>query len=294
MKAAIFKLLNTLGRRFSGRGLGLERVERLKAFYEYVYQRVAPSSVVLVESQGSRMYVNARDEPLGRSLVTQGIYEAYETQLFKSSVRPGMTVVDIGANVGYYTLLAAGLVGETGEVYAFEPEPGNYELLVRNVELNGYKNVVTQQKAVSDSAGAVKLYIDSANFGNRSFGQSNIVHSGGSVDVQTVSLDDFILTRRAGRKIDIIKMDAQGAEGLIVEGAQRVLQQHRPKVFMEFEPDMLTNLGTDPLALLDRLRSWGYGINLIDYESQTVIPVTGGELLELCKKTGYLDLFLEM
>jgi FkbM family methyltransferase len=89
-----------------------------------------------------------------------------------------MTVVDIGANIGYYSLIAAEPIGTDGKVYAFEPDPDNYALLVRNVELNGYRNVETVEKAVSSESGFVTLYIDRSNFGNRSLGKNNILDDG--------------------------------------------------------------------------------------------------------------------
>ncbi|HCX31114.1 MAG TPA: methyltransferase, partial [Blastocatellia bacterium] len=126
-----------------------------------------------------------------------------------------MTVVDIGANVGYYTLIAASVVGASGKVYAFEPEPSNYELLTRNIAANGHKNVLPSPEAVSDRVGSMKLYIDSQNFGNRSFSQQNIVHDGGAVDVNTTTLDCLCLSGKIAKQIDVMKIDAQGAEGFI-------------------------------------------------------------------------------
>ena len=91
-----------------------------------------------------------------------GVNEKYETELFKKMVQDGMVVVDIGANIGYYTLIAAKLVGNKGIVYAFEPEPSNYELLCQNIAINGYTNVVPIEKAVSKTSGKTKLYVNAA------------------------------------------------------------------------------------------------------------------------------------
>lgn len=293
MKNIVFNVLNALGHRLAGSGLGLERRRSLQRVYESVYRKVAPTDVTLVKVQNHKMYVNPRDLPLGRSLATLGIYEALETHLFRSLLHPGMTIVDIGANVGYYTLIAAELVANEGKVYAFEPDPTNYELLNRNVELNGYQNVETVQRAVSDSSGTVTLYIDKTNFGNRSMGKSNIVDDGGEVEVVTVSLDDFFESKMGGCRVDVLKIDAQGAEGLIFNGARNTLRRHSPKIFMEFEPDMLRNLGTDPIALLQQFASLGYECSLIDYDIKSLRQIALDRLLDECKKNGYVDLFLE-
>lgn len=293
MKNSIFQLLRRLGRRLAGRGLGLANLPLAIRAYEYFYSKVAPDGVVLVEVHGQKMYVNAADEPLGRSLITTGAYEKTETEIFRSVVRPGMTVVDIGANVGYYTLIAASLVGASGSVYAFEPEPANYALLVRNIEANGFRNVMASQEAISNRSGSMKLYIDSRNFGNRSFSRENILHDGGSVDVKTASLDGLLASRTIVNEIDVIKIDAQGAEGFIVDGAKQILRDQKPKIFMEFEPEMLRNNGTEPLGLLEELKHYGYSVKLIDIEREELRAADAVQLIEECKRNGYVDLFLE-
>jgi len=293
MKKVLFNLVNIVGRTLKGRGLRLERFQFLRRIYISTYHKVAPDNVALVQVQNNQMYVNPQDEPLGRSLATEGIYEAYETGLFRSVVKGGMTVIDIGANVGYYTLIAAELVGETGKVFAFEPEPGNFDLLSRNVKLNKYSNVDAVQKAVSNCTGSITLYIDRGNFGNRSFAQANILVDGGAVEIESVSLDEFCASHLNGRRLDVLKIDAQGAEGLILMGAKDTLQKYEPTIFMEFEPEMLRNIGTDPLDLLDGFSSIGYQFRLLDYQTKSLLTVNPAGLLDECKKNGYVDLFLE-
>lgn len=293
MKRILFILVNAVGRILKGRGLGLERFQFLRRVYLSTYHKVAPSDVVLVQVQNNQMYVNPKDEPLGRSLATEGIYEAYETTLFRSVVKGGMTVIDIGANVGYYTLIAAELVGETGKVFAFEPEPENFKLLSRNVKLNKYGNVDAVQKAVSNGTDSITLYIDRGNFGNRSLAKGNILVDGGEVEIETVSLDEFCAAHLNGRQLDVLKIDAQGAEGLILTGATEMLQRHAPIIFMEFEPEMLRNMGTDPLDLLRGFSSLGYQFRLLDYRTKSLLTVKSADLLDECRKNGYVDLFLE-
>jgi len=294
MKKLLFRLVNVIGRQLKGRGLGLERMTLLRRLYESAYHKVAPDEVTLVTVQNYQMYVNPRDEPLGRSLATQGVYEAFETDLFRSVVKEGMTVIDIGANVGYYTLLAAELVGETGSVFAFEPDPGNYALLRKNVELNGYTNVKTHPKAISENSGYVTLFVDGANFGNRSLAKGNIVLDGGAIEAETTSLDEFCAIHPIPGRIDVLKIDAQGAEGLILKGARTTLETWTPKIFMEFEPVMLRNIGTDPVALLRDFERLGYNYKLIDYDTKTLIKLDPGQVLNRCQGNGYVDLYLEV
>jgi FkbM family methyltransferase len=237
------------------------------------------------------MYVNANYERAGLAwLLGQG-YERIETELFKELVTEGMTVVDVGANIGYYSLIAARLVGNTGKVYAFEPEPGNYQLLVRNIEANGYTNIVPVNIAISNEGGKVKLYVDPASSSTHSFAQDNTNIKGDAIEVETVTLDDFF----GGEKVDFIKLDAQGAEGLVLDGATGVLKQDKLKIMMEFWPDGLDRLGTEPLDLLHKLQEMEFQIKEIDKTTRIVPPEQVLEKVELQKKeAGGIGLFFHI
>ena len=106
--------------------------------YKRLYRALGPKEVTLIECQGSKMFVDPRDEGIAMFLVTDGVFDPHETELVRGMLEPGMVVADIGANIGYYTLIAARCVGEGGQVYAFEPVPSNYELLARSIKANGY------------------------------------------------------------------------------------------------------------------------------------------------------------
>lgn len=114
-------------------------------FLSSIYKLSKPKNrFLLIDVQGSKMWVDAEDYAISYYLITRGIYEPRETNLFKKIVRHGMTVIDLGANIGYYTLIASKLVGESGKVYAFEPEPDNFNILVKNININNLKNVVVE------------------------------------------------------------------------------------------------------------------------------------------------------
>ncbi len=112
----------------------------------------------IVDVKGNKMYINPKRNP-AIALYDIGGYENVETQLFESHIKEGDVVLDLGANIGYFTLIAAKLVGVNGKVYAFEPDPTNFSFLKRNVEINNYKNVVCEQKAVSNENGKLKLFL---------------------------------------------------------------------------------------------------------------------------------------
>ncbi|MBI1884963.1 MAG: FkbM family methyltransferase [Chloroflexi bacterium] len=195
----------------------------------------------------------------------KGVYEPGTTALFQQIVKPGMTVVDAGAHVGYFTLLAASLVGRAGRVFAFEPEPGNFALLARNVEANGYRNVVCCQQALSDRPGRGELFL-----GRYSITHSLAGHSAGdggrSVPVETTTLDDF-LSRRGWPSVEVVKMDVEGWEPFALAGATRLLERCPGlKLVVEFTPSLILKAGVDPAAFLQGLRDLGFEIRAIDDE----------------------------
>ena len=157
-----------------------------------------------------------------------GSYEPEQTKLFERHVRPGDTVLDVGAHVGYYTVLSAVLAGERGAVWAFEPNPANARFLRRHAEINGLAGVRVTQAAVSDANGTARF-----GFG-RGSGTGHLA-ADGEVEVRTLRLDDFCAEH--GIAPAAIKIDVEGAERAVLEGARGVLARHRPVVFLSTHGD---------------------------------------------------------
>jgi FkbM family methyltransferase len=265
---------------------GITNIPGLTGLHKALYRIIEPKGIIQIHVQGSKMYVNSRDKAIVHSLITKGIWEEFETELISKLIKPGDTVVDIGANIGYYTLIAAKTVGNDGRVYSFEPEPNNYELLVKNVKINDYTNAITVQKALSNKRGKLTLFMDKTNFGAHSLSQKNIIsQKGGFVTVETTTLDDFFGNFEKDSKIDFIKMDAEGAEGLIVEGAQGILKQNKIKILMEFWVYGLKNLGTDPSELLHDLQDRGFKIKLIDDKKRCLRQTEIKDIVQMCQNT---------
>ncbi|HKV05092.1 MAG TPA: FkbM family methyltransferase [Candidatus Acidoferrales bacterium] len=247
--------------------------------YTRLYRHWAPRGQACVRAQGHSLFLDPQDMGMARALLLfGGRWEETETRLFVSLLKKGMTVVDIGANLGYYTLMAARLVGPKGIVHAFEPSPENFALLRRSVEANGYKNVVLVPQAVSNHSGTARLRIDRASSG----GHSLSAFRGGaeSIEVETVSLDDYFADR--GEKVDVIKMDAEGAEMAILGGMRELLARNPELTLLtEFFPRAIRGFGGAPEEFLSQLVQCGFRIHPIDEDRDAVESIDPARVFEL-------------
>lgn len=218
------------------------------------------------DGEGIPMFLNPSDRVITPQ-VRAGLFEVVETAYLPRILRPGDTFVDVGANVGYYTLLAAKLVGEGGRVFAFEPDPESFALLERNVRLNGFDNVVLERKAASNEAGTLRLYLAPENKGDH-----QIYPSRGEerefVEVEAVTLDAYFAD--VPGRVDFVKIDTQGAEMAILEGMAGLLESDAIVLSVEFWPYGLREFGSDAPALLDFLLDRDF--RLFDYRSTEVGP----------------------
>jgi FkbM family methyltransferase len=159
-----------------------------------------------------------------------GTYQAGVVDLMKRFVAPGMTAYDLGAHMGYFTLLLSKLVGHDGRVFAFEPDPHNLRALRSNLEGNRHPVTVTPA-AVADASGEVTF---------ASFGFSSVSHIADSrtpsdavrITVPAITLDDFVY-RDGNPTPNFIKIDVEGAEARVIRGAERVLREASPVVVVE-------------------------------------------------------------
>ncbi len=219
--------------------------------------------------QGRQVIMDLRDRSVTRVLYLFHEYEPLETQMFINLLKPGMTVIDIGANTGYYTLLAAFSIGETGSVVAFEPYPGNVEILSRNVELNRLNNVTIEAFAISDLEGIAKLYLSNINAGDHRIYDGkddelfNVGRSRQKINVLTTTLDSYI--NNVGIEVDLIKMDVQGAEYVALQGMKETLKVNQDIILMtEYWPHGLERCGTEPIKFLCELSALGFNFFLIN------------------------------
>lgn len=188
-----------------------------------------------------------------------GTYEPEVVQTIQRIVRPGWTAVDIGANIGYVTLLLAKLVGPQGRVIAFEPLPENFQVLQENIGLNAYLNVSLEPNAVMDKPGSVRLYRQREHCLTGT--ASTASGSGAGLEVPAVSLDGYLEER--GDHVQFVKIDVEGAEGAVLNGMRRVLAEDHPVVLVELHGE-----GPETRAALSALTTNGYGIRYLDQPSE--------------------------
>jgi len=198
-------------------------------------------------------------------------------------LKPGMVVLDIGANIGYHTLISSKLVGNIGKVYSFEPEPHNFKLLLKNIEVNEFKNIIPINKALSNNIGTTKLFLDTQSDGKHSLSEKN-VNTNKFIEVGKITLDNFYKSLSENRRIDFLKIDVEGAEGLVIEGGEKLLKENDIMIIMEFIPFHIRNLGSSPEKLLSLLMRFGFEFYLIEQTFGTIVKSKIEEILRISRE----------
>ena len=193
------------------------------------------------------MRLHDDDELISRVLRRQRLWEAASTWFCLRHVRRGDHAVDVGANIGYYSLLLSRCVGVQGRVYAFEPEPLNLALLRVNLQINGCSNVVVHPLALADTHGQRPLYLCPSNRGDHRLGFTP--HR--DMITVPVTMADRCLGPRPAR-VDFVKIDVQGAEELVLRGMRELIEKNRQCLTMliELSPSLLINVGSTYGSLL--------------------------------------------
>jgi len=184
-----------------------------------------------------------------------GLYEPEVTHFVEENLEANMTFVDIGANIGYYTVIASRLVGKFGRVFAFEPDSRNYAYLQRNVEANRLRNVEIIEKAATDRNGTAPFVRDP---GGAEGWVAKEERGPNRITVQTTTLDHFFKSE-GWPSIHMAKMDVEGSEKSVLEGMRGVIERNpRMLLIMEFNRATLERAGSNPAALAKLLAELGY------------------------------------
>jgi FkbM family methyltransferase len=218
-----------------------------------------------------------RDMYISRQIEREGVWEPFESSIVMQCLKPADVFIDLGANIGYYTVLASLACGTNGQVFAFEPEPENFRLLEMNVALNALENVKLVNSAVSDTTGFADLFLSSENQGDHRLYDNEARAS--RVKVRTLALDDWFRDRDT--RVNLVKMDTQGSEAQIIRGMSRIIEanQHQIHMIVEFWPFGLRGAGNSAFALAKALQRFDFTVAKIDEETCRVIPTTWPQLL---------------
>ncbi len=230
---------------------------------------------------GKKIYLNTNDLSLTPHILVDGYWEKWISDEILKLVKPGMTVVEVGANVGYYTLMFADLVGATGHVHAFEANPELASTLFHTLHLNGYleRSTVTNL-AVFDKKKRLKFHVFDRYQGSSSIFAKAATAKSFKDKLKVIEVQGNTLDAMVKGDVDFLKIDAEGAEPWILKGAKRILQSPRIKVQLEFAPSMLTHFPGGAAGFLDSLKPYGFQIELFSH-SEGLKPIRREELLAL-------------
>jgi FkbM family methyltransferase len=231
----------------------------------------------VVKIFGNTMYLDPEDN---LELSLKGVHEPLTTRIFQKEINPGDTVLDIGAHIGYYTLISAKIVREHGRVFSFEANPSNYAILKKNIEVNGYHNVIAIQKAISNFQGNTKLFFEKSS--NTRWSSIYNIHGEGKFIEVDVSTIDEILKDYTGR-VDFIKLDIEGAEMAALRGMNNILKNNRKiKIVIEFRPSILLRVGIVPREFLDFFTTKGFKIYYADEVHGEILPAEPDDIIKFC------------
>ena len=203
-----------------------------------------------------------------------GIHSKIDFEIFQKYVKKGDNVLDIGANIGYFTLMLAKLVGPTGKVFAFEPDPRNISLLKKNIETNGYQNVVVVPKAVSNVNEKCTLFTSQSSFGQNRIYEPKKTKNQKYVPIEseTILLDDFFKNNENIENISFVKIDVEGAEKFVLEGMNKILNLNKNiKIFSEIDLYRLDDAGSSYVEVIDLLEKKGFTVFLVNNTDNKII-----------------------
>jgi len=237
-----------------------------------LFAKIVPGSYHPYRVAGGLIYLDITEWPTMLARVL-GRYEVTKHEAIKTFLKSGYTFIDIGVNKGDFSLLAAKLVGTKGKVIAIEPEPTNCKWITKSVEINGYKNVTLYEMALSNQDGEAQLYIGEKS-GWHSLVTPKKYSNRGTINVKTKKLDSFLGEISFTNPIDVIKIDVEGAELRVLQGATSTLSRNEKLVILI---DIHPQLGVNPNEVCDFLIEKGF---LLFYEKPPFLsPVINCEKL---------------
>jgi FkbM family methyltransferase len=238
-----------------------------------------------------KMYLDTRDIIISPQLLLDGYWEPWITNVLLGELRSGMNIIEIGSNVGYYSLIISSKIGNTGRLFAFEANPDIYQILLDNIEINGFYNRVTvEKKAVIDKVEKIAFQKLTKAATSKVVEYSKVNQDSEELEiikVDATSLDQYFNNKDI--KIDLIKMDAEGSEPRIFEGMKNlIINNANLTIICELNPPLISAASVDPQKFLEKIQSYGFILKYIDIDS---IPKEAP--IEKLLQLGVVDLYLK-
>lgn len=246
-----------------------------KQYTFLILKTVRDSSVdkIANDSRLGNIFFVDSDELLYKIIKDNGVFEKEEISWLDKNVSSGMVCINVGANIGYHTMILSYLVGNNGAVYSFEPSSINFEILKKNIQSKKMNNVLLSQYAVGDKNGSIDIFINEKNPGDtRCFDPREVVdrYTKNYIDhgfsnkipketVNLIKLDDFIEER-----VDLLFLDTQGYDIFALRGAEQIIKRDKPMICFELVPDWLNCLNIDWKSFIKSYSDYGYSISMID------------------------------
>lgn len=243
-------------------GIRKLRYSSLKNRYQrYRWKRIPQAQEISVKVKNYHLQLNPSDYSISRRLYFGEPYEPATTDFLLRTLDEGDTFVDVGANIGYFSLLASSEVGDSGRVIAFEPDVQNFEILEKNVAGNGLNERISlHQKALSDSSGVLTMNHHPTNKGMHSI-VNEYDNSDSTVEIEAVKGDSILPDQ-----VDLIKIDVEGAEPYVIDGLSATINRCHPMIIFEYEQRLWDVNISNTLTFLSE----------IGYEFSCIVDKNGG------------------
>jgi len=233
-------------------------------FHSYLEYKQEEKWVITEFGEGHRIYIDLMDCGVSRHVLFS-TYESKETDIIREHLKPGSVFIDIGANIGWYTIQASHWVGEKGVVIAFEPRPSTFQYLLKSIQENGLSNVRLFNIALSNAPGTGNLMKVE---GQRNTGGSYL-GTGKGIEVPLQTLDQ--LSENLDR-LDMIKMDVEGWEPMVIEGAKKTIKKYKPIIVSEISSDFLfERMSLSDKTFIQFVNDLGYRC----YDIETMNEISG-------------------
>ncbi|MBC8250474.1 MAG: FkbM family methyltransferase [Candidatus Nitrosopelagicus sp.] len=266
-----------------GKGYGKNKsAKKMLRFFDLLFRSNE------IDVHGHRMFLTEKGF---EEYSTQGIYGELDTLTVERLIKPGDMVVDVGAAIGYFTLIFARSVGKDGMVFAFEPKKDRFEILLKNIKANNYSNVKIERKAIMEKNKKVDFfsrdngiaglrYIDNTRTTQNSSNNEHKIPE----EVITIELDDYLRKLGVIDDISFMKTDVDGPELLVLQGSRLLLKNKNLKIIMEWDKALSKECGCEPSDMIDLLIDNEFRMFYPNFEERKYYEVSKDELLKMPDK----------